>query len=231
MRMSAFAAMEGIHVHAYSLLMETVGMDESEYVKFLEYDAMREKHEYLDRRDVNDPINLAVYSAFGEGLQLYSTFAILLSFPRRGLMNGMGQIVTWSIRDESLHVESMIKLFRTFMQENPLLWDDFARGRVYQACRDMVALEDSFIDLCFEGLEIEGITKDEVKQYVRYLADYRLNQLGLKKNYNVANPLTWLEETLALGEHANFFEARSTEYSKGALQGSWGDLWDSIDQK
>ena len=235
MMMSAFAAMEAVHIEAYGLLIDTLGMPESMYQEFANYKEMIEKHAYLTGRPSTGlevlAGNLAVFSGFSEGIQLYSTFAILLSFPRRGLLNGMGQIVTWSIRDESLHVESMCRLFRTLMAENPHVWTDDFKATIYEDCRNMVQLEDNFIDLCFKGGEIEGITSDEVKQYVRYLADHRLKQLGLKENYHVSNPLEWLEETLALGEHANFFEARATEYSKGALTGDWGDVWDEIDRK
>ena len=229
MMLGAFAAMEGVHAHAYSLIIDTVGMKESVYQEFLGYQSMRNKHEYLVKsgRDILEEI--AIFSAFGEGLQLFSSFAILLSFPNRGLMGGMGQIITWSIRDESLHVESLIRLYRTILHENPELWTKELKCNIYVACRKMVELEDHFMELCFEEGDLLNLTLKDTKQYIRYLADHRLKQLGLKEVYRCSNPLPWLEETLSLGEHANFFEVRSTEYSKGAINGSWGDLWGSID--
>jgi ribonucleoside-diphosphate reductase beta chain len=200
-------------------------MPETEYKAFAEYEAMADKHEYINniKVTVKDKESiakaLAVYSGFTEGLQLFSSFIILLNFPRFGKMKGMGQIITYSIRDESLHVEAMTKLFREFIQENINLWTDDFKKEIYQACRDMVDLEDRFLDLVFEVGEIEGLTKEEMQQYIRYIADRRLLQLGLKPNYDVHdNPLTWLDDVLGV-EHQNFFEGRSTSYMKAGLRG------------
>jgi len=226
MMMSAFANMESIHQHAYSLLLDTVGMPEIEYKAFAEYEAMADKHEYIDAVRVTKGDRqsiakaLAIYSAFTEGLQLFSSFIILLNFPRFGKMKGMGQIITYSIRDESMHVEAMTKLFREFIQENIELWTDDFKAEIYQACREMVDLEDRFLDLVFEQGDIRGLTKKEMQQYIRYIADRRLLQLGLKPNYNVKdNPLDWLDDVLGV-EHQNFFEGRATTYMKAGLRGN-----------
>jgi len=223
--MSSFANMESIHQHAYSLLLDTVGMPEVEYKAFAEYEAMADKHEYIDAVRVakGDKQSiakaLAIYSGFTEGLQLFSSFIILLNFPRFGKMKGMGQIITYSIRDESLHVEAMTKLFREFIQENIDIWTDDFKKEIYEACRTMVELEDRFLDLVFEQGDIEGLTKKEMQKYIRYIADRRLLQLGLKPNYNVKdNPLGWLDEVLGV-EHQNFFEGRATAYMKAGLRG------------
>jgi ribonucleoside-diphosphate reductase beta chain len=225
MMMGAFNNMESIHQHAYSLLLDTVGMPEVEYKAFAEYEAMADKHEYVDAVRVTKGDKrsiakaLAIYSGFTEGLQLFSSFIILLNFPRFGKMKGMGQIITYSIRDESLHVEAMTKLFREFIQENIDIWNDDFKKEIYQACREMVDLEDRFLDLVFEQGDIEGLTKKEMRQYIRYIADRRLLQLGLKPNYNVKdNPLGWLDEVLGV-EHQNFFEGRATAYMKAGLRG------------
>ena len=230
MMMGAFNNMESIHQHAYSLLLDTVGMPELEYKAFAEYEAMSDKHEYVNNIKVtaNNKESiakaLAVYSGFTEGLQLFSSFIILLNFPRFGKMKGMGQIVTYSIRDESLHVEAMTKLFREFIQENIDIWTDDFKKEIYQACREMVSLEDKFLDLVFEMGDIEGLTKKEVSQYIRYIADRRLLQLGLKPNYKVKdNPLGWLDEVLGV-EHQNFFEGRATAYMKAGLRGNMNKL-------
>ena len=225
MMMGAFNNMESIHQHAYSLLLDTVGMPEIEYKAFSEYSVMLDKHEYINNIKVSPKDKksiakaLAVYSGFTEGLQLFSSFIILLNFPRFGRMKGMGQIITYSIRDESLHVEAMTKLFRDYIQENIELWTDDLKKEIYQACRDMVDLEDRFLNLVFEMGNIEGLTQAEMKKYIRYIADRRLLQLGLKPNYNVKdNPLTWLDDVLGV-EHQNFFEGRSTAYMKAGLRG------------
>ena len=230
MMMSSFANMESIRQHAYSLLLDTVGMPEVEYKAFSEYEAMADKHEYInavkvtkgDKKSIAKA--LAIYSGFTEGLQLFSSFIILLNFPRFGKMKGMGQIITYSIRDESMHVEAMTKLFREFMQENIDLWTDDFKAEIYQACREMVDLEDRFLDLVFEQGDIPGLTKKEMQQYIRYIADRRLLQLGLKPNYEVKdNPLNWLDDVLGV-EHQNFFEGRATTYMKAGLRGDVGKV-------
>jgi len=230
MMMGAFNNMESIHQHAYSLLLDTVGMPEVEYKAFADYEAMADKHEYIDAIKVSKGDKrsiakaLAVYSGFTEGLQLFSSFIILLNFPRFGKMKGMGQIVTYSIRDESLHVEAMTKLFREFIKENIEIWDDSFKYEIYEACREMVELEYRFLDLVFEQGDIEGLTKHDMMQYIRYIADRRLLQLGLKPNYNVKdNPLNWLDDVLGV-EHQNFFEGRATTYMKAGMRGDVGKV-------
>jgi ribonucleoside-diphosphate reductase beta chain len=230
MMMSSFANMESIHQHAYSLLLDTVGMPEVEYKAFAEYEAMADKHEYIDAVRVTKGDKqsiakaLAIYSGFTEGLQLFSSFIILLNFPRFGKMKGMGQIITYSIRDESMHVEAMTKLFREFIKENVDIWTDDFKKEIYDACREMVALEDRFLDLVFEQGDIKGLTKQEMQQYIRYIADRRLLQLGLKPNYKVKdNPLNWLDDVLGV-EHQNFFEGRATTYMKAGLRGNVNNI-------
>ena len=228
--MSAFANMEGIHQVAYSQLLETIGMSDKEYKAFAEYEEMANKHEYLlnfkptrsNKAEIAKA--LAVYSAFTEGLQLFSSFAILLNFPRYGKMKGMGQIVTYSIRDESLHVEAMTRLFREFIKENPEVWTDELKKELYDICRKMVELEDKFLDLVFEMGDLEGLTKDEMYAYNRYIADRRLLQLGLKPNFKQKNnPLEWIDEVIGV-EHQNFFEGKATSYMKAGLRGNHGSL-------
>jgi len=225
MMMGSFVNMEGIHQDAYSVLLDTVGMPEIEYKAFSEYEEMAAKHDYIstfkprkkDKKTIAK--TLAVYSAFTEGLQLFSSFAILLNFPRFGKMKGMGQIVTYSIRDESLHVEAMTQLFREFIQENLDIWTDNFKKELYEICREMVTLEDKFLDLVFEMGDLQGLTKKDMYAYNRYIADRRLLQLGLKTNYDQReNPLGWIDEVMGV-EHQNFFEGRATSYMKAGLRG------------
>ena len=225
MMMLSFANMEAIHQHSYSLLLDTVGMPDSEYKAFSDYEEMANKHDYIEqfkptranKREIAK--TLAVYSAFTEGLQLFSSFAILLNFPRFGKMKGMGQIVTYSIRDESMHVEAMTKLFREFIQENLDIWTDEFKKELYDICRQMVELEDKFLDLVFQMGDIQGLTRKDMYAYNRYIADRRLLQLGLKTNYNQKeNPLGWIDEVTGV-EHQNFFEGRATTYMKAGLRG------------
>ena len=230
MMLVSFAAMEAVHQEAYSLLLETLGKSDDEYQMFTQIQAMSDKHDYLTDFNMRDEHEMAktmaVYSGFTEGVQLFSSFAILLNFPRHNLMKGMGQIVTWSIRDETLHVEGMSKLFRTFIQENPELWTDKLKYEVYCAAERVVELEDSFIDVCFEDADIDGLTAEEVKEYIRYIADRRLLGLGMKAIFHsTENPLPWLDQQINAVEHANFFENRATEYAKASTQGNWQDIF------
>jgi len=235
MMLSAFSNMETVHIAAYSHLLDTIGMPENEYSAFMKYKEMKDKYDYMHKFGVGTKkdiaTTLAAFGGFTEGLQLFASFAILLNFQRFGKMKGMGQIVAWSVRDETLHTNSIIKLFRTFVQENPEVWDEELKGRIYEACATIVHFEDAFIDLAFEMGNIEGLTSREVKRYIRYIADRRLSQLGLKDIYMIdANPLPWLDEILNGVEHTNFFENRVTEYSKASTTGTWEDVFNEIDQ-
>ena len=230
MMLSAFSNIETIHVAAYSHLLDTVGMPEIEYTAFLKYKEMKDKYDYMQSFTVDSEHEiaktLAAFRAFTEGLQLFASFAILLNFPRFGKMKGMGQIVSWSVRDETLHCLSVIRLFRTFVQENPEIWTEELRRELYLTCATIVDHEDAFIDLAFELGNVEGLTATEVKQYIRFIADRRLTQLGLEPLYHVdKNPLPWLDDMLNAPEHANFFENRSTEYSKASTTGSWEEAF------
>ena len=233
MMLLGFAAREALHIAAYSHLIETLGMPESTYNEFLEYAEMRDKHEYLNAIKGDDPESvakqIALFSAFTEGMQLFSSFIMLLNFPRHGKMKGMGQIITWSIVDETQHTESMIKLFRTYIEENRELWNDKLKSEIYVIAEKMVELEDKFIDLSFNMGPMENLTADDVKKYIRYIADRRLISLGLKGIFKVKkNPLPWVEEMLNAPTHTNFFENRATDYAKGALSGSWYDVWAKV---
>ncbi len=230
MMLSAFSNSETIHIAAYSHLLDTIGMPELEYTAFLKYKEMKDKFDYMQtfRADSKHEIakTLAAFGAFTEGLQLFASFAILLNFPRFGKMKGMGQIVSWSVRDETLHCLSAIRLFRTFVQENPEIWTDELRRELYVACATIVDHEDAFIDLAFEMGAVEGLDAAQVKQYIRYIADRRLTQLGLNPLFHVdRNPLPWLDDMLNAVEHANFFENRSTEYSRASTQGTWEEAF------
>lgn len=230
MMLLGFAAREAVHVAAYSHLVETLGLPEATYSEFMKYAEMREKHDYvtsissLGKKDVAKQI--AVFSAFTEGLQLFSSFIMLLNFPRHGRMTGMGQIVSWSVVDETQHTEAMTKLFREYIEENLELWNDDLKGYIYTAATKMVDLEDKFIDLAFSMGPMVDLTSDDVKRYIRYIADRRLIGLGLKGIFKVKkNPLPWVEEMLNAPSHTNFFENKATDYAKGALSGEWSDVW------
>lgn len=227
--LGSFAAREGIHQRAYALLNETLGLPDSEYHAFLEYSEMANKIEYMRKADTNTLRGLGLSlakSVFNEGVALFASFVMLLNFQRFGKMKGMGKVVEWSIRDESMHVEGNSKLFKTFCKEHSRVVDDEFKKEIYEMSRDIVDLEDKFIDLAYELGTIEGLDKSEVKEYIRYITDRRLLQLGMKPNFRVKdNPLPWLEWVLNGADHTNFFENRVTEYEVAGLSGSWDEAY------
>ena len=230
MMMAAFSSTETIHIAAYSHLLDTIGMAEIEYSAFLEYKEMKDKFDFMRKWGVETKENiaktLAVFGAFTEGVQLFASFAVLLNFPRFNKMKGMGQIVTWSVRDETLHTESAIKLFRTFVSENPEVLTPELEKDIYKACETVISHEDAFINLAFELGGVEGLEANQVKDYIRYIADLRLTQLGMEKLFNIKeHPLPWMVEMLGGVEHTNFFEGRATEYSRASTTGSWEETF------
>ena len=226
--LSSFANREGVHQRAYALLNDTLGLPDEDFHKFLEYTEMSDKIDFMKQGETNSHTGLALslaQSVFNEGLSVFASFVMLLNFQRYGKMKGMGTIVEWSIRDETLHVQGNAKLFREFCQEHPRIVNDELKSKIYQMAKDVVKLEDRFIKLAFNGLEMDGLTETDVKQYIRHIADRRLLQLGMKPNFKVKdNPLPWLDWVLNGASHDNFFEKRVTEYSVNGMEGDWG--WD-----
>ena len=233
MMLAAFSNMETIHIAAYSYLLDTLGMPEVEYKAFMEFKEMKDKYDYMQQFNTGSIEDiakvLAIFGAFTEGLQLFASFAMLFNFQRFGKMKGMGQIVAWSVRDETLHTESIIQLFLTLLQEHPEVWTEQFQNDLYVACDTIISHEDAFIDLAFrfEGA-IQGMTADDIKLYIRYIANRRLLQLGLKERYDVKrNPLPWMDAILNSPEHVNFFENRATEYSRAATGGTWDEVFEA----
>lgn len=223
--LSSFATREGTHQRAYALLNDTLGLADSEYLAFLEYEEMAAKHEFmLDAAHTSQKaLGLAMAkSVFNEGVSLFASFVMLLNFQRRGLMKGMGKVVEWSVKDESKHVEGIARLFRAFCDEHPHVVTDDFKLALYNMARTCVALEDRFVDLAFAMGPVEGITPEEIKAYVRFVADRRLVQLGLKENFSIGkNPLPWVDVILNAPDLTNFFENKVAEYEVASLEGEW----------
>jgi ribonucleoside-diphosphate reductase beta chain len=243
-----FGAFEGIHAWGYSYLNDSLGLDN--YKAFLDEPATKAKIDALidvPGKNIEEKAkSLAAFSAFGEGVQLFSSFAILMSFSTRNLLKGVGNIVRWSVRDESLHSNAGCHLFRKFMEENPEVWnqkdkegDETFKKSIYQAARDSVALEDAFIDKAFEagsikvklqnGLETE-LTAHKMKIFIRHRANTKLGDLGLKMNWRlksedkeIIKEMSWFDDSIGALEHTDFFAQRQTDYSKGTKD--WGKIW------
>lgn len=224
--LTTFASREFTHQRSYALLNDTLGLPETEFATFLEYPEMTEKVEFMADIDTStiDGLALAVgRSAINEGMSLFSAFVMLINYTRFGKMKGMSEIVQWSIRDETMHAEGMSHLFRTVCGENPDIMTDEFKTTVYDMVRNAVELEDAVIDLAYAGGEVQGLAASEVKEYIRFIADRRLLQMGFKANYGVErNPLPWLEPLVSTSSFDNFFETVNTEYNADGMEGEWG---------
>ena len=223
--LSSFVNREFVHQRSYALLNDTLGLPEDEFSAFTAVKAMQDKLDFMADMDVHSQSGLALAvarSVLNEGMSLFSAFAMLLNYQRYGKMKGMCEIVEWSIRDESMHCDGMAKLFRQFCEEHPRIVTDEFKASIYQMFRDAIKLEDKVIDIAFELGDVEGLTAKEVKQYIRYIADRRLIQLGLKANWNVKeNPLEWLDWIINGDSFKNFFEGTVTDYSSDNMTGEW----------
>lgn len=244
MMLFGFGAREAMHIASYSHLITTLNLPDITYQEFLKFKAMKDKHEFIfdkrfrsnsitrfikflffeyDEKLEEVAIKIALFSAFIEGVQLFSSFIMLLNFTRHGLMKKMGQIIQWSIADETHHTNSMMQLYCTLVDENKkYIRLSVLQDRVYWTAKKIVELEDSFIDLAFEMGEMRDLAKADVKTYIRYITDRRLATMGYKGIFAVKeNPLTWVEDILNIPTHTNFFENKPTEYAKASLTGDW----------
>ena len=234
MAISAIANAESVHQAAYAHLLDSLSFPVETYSEFLHYKEMSDKYNYTQGFDTNTLMGIAVamvvFGGMTEGLQLFATFAIMLNFPRRNMLKGMGQVVSWSVRDESLHVAFVSKIFKYFMMEYGHLIDkDTLRLAINKATRDIVSFEDAFTDMAFGTGHIEGMTKEEHKTYIRSIADMRLKQFGFESIFGEPeNPYDWIDVMIGGMELGNFFETRPTDYARNSTQGTWEDAWASI---
>jgi glutaredoxin 3 len=222
----SFANREGTHQRSYALLNDTLGLHESEYSSFLEYEEMASKIDFMLQppQEIEDKSVSIAYelarSVCNEGMSLFSAFVMLLNYQRQGKMKGMCEIVEWSLRDESKHVEGMTQLFHEYCKENPHVITDTLKSYIYSNYEQAVALEDALIDLVYVQKDIADLSAQSVKTYVRYLADRRLLQLGLKPVFGVKeNPLSWLDWVVSGDSFKNFFEGTVTDYNASGMAG------------
>ena len=225
----SFGAFEAIHAEAYARLNDELGLDD--FQAFMEDEASRNKIERLletpSETIQEKALALAIFSAFTEGVNLFSSFAILMSFQLRNLLKGTGNIVEWSVRDESLHSQAGCWLFRTLMQESPELDTAEMRSNVTEACHLSVKLEFDFIDKAFEMGEIEGLNKEQLKNFIKARANDKMKELGYNPVYNDIDPallkqMEWFGHLTSGKTHQDFFANRVTDYSKST--GDWSDL-------
>lgn len=231
MMASSFAAMESIHAVAYAYLQETLGMQD--FDAFLHEPAAKAKIDRLVGTVGKTPADiarsLAIFSAFNEGVNLFSSFAILMSFSRRNLLKGVGQIIAFSIRDESLHSEAGCWLFRTFASEFPEVITADLKDEIRAAAETTVELEDAFIDQSFALGEIPSISSEDLKAYIRFRTNTKLKDLGLKTiwrpNKDKLNNLDWFSVLSSGVELQDFFAGRVTSYAKSVAD--FSGVWDN----
>jgi len=224
-----FADFESIHAEAYARLNEELGLDDFE--AFMEDESSKAKIDRLlevtSDNIAEQALSLAIFSAFTEGVNLFSSFAILMSFQLRNLMKGTGQIVEWSVRDESLHSRAGCWLFNKLLEEQPELNTSEMRDNVIEACNISVQLEFDFIDKAFEMGAVEGLNVDQLKNFIKARANEKMIELGYNAIYNDIDPnllkqMDWFGHLTSGKTHQDFFAGRVTNYSKSAAD--WSDL-------
>ena len=229
MMATTFGSMETIHAEAYSLLNETLGLDD--FSEFLEDETTMAKIENLmlvrdsfdGEKDLHEIAkSLAIFSAFTEGVNLFSSFAVLLSFKMRNKLKGVGQIVEWSIRDESMHSEAGCWLFRTLIEENPFLKTKELEAAINEAALLSLKLELDFIDKVYELGDLEGCSKYDLQNFIKNRVNTKLGDLGynpIVTNIDVTavERMKWFDALSAGKQHTDFFANRVTNYSKGHM--------------
>ena len=224
-----FADFESIHAEAYARLNEELGLDD--FAAFMEDETSKNKIERLievpGTTIEEKALSLAIFSAFTEGVNLFSSFAVLMSFQLRNLMKGTGQIVEWSVRDESLHSKAGCWLFRKLLEEQPELNTPTLRTKIVEACELSVKLEFDFIEKAFEMGDIDGLNKEQLKAFIKARANEKLVELGYQAIYNDINPnllkqMEWFGHLTSGKTHQDFFAGRVTAYAKSTAD--WDDL-------
>jgi len=236
-----FGSQETIHATAYSYLNETLGLDD--FSAFLHEPAIAEKFELLtatsnDWKHTDLEVNadarkevgrsLAIFSAFSEGVSLYSSFAVLYSFQMRNLLKGIGQQMKWSIRDESLHSKMGCQLFREMCNEFSELKDD-SKSSIEEAARLIVELESKFIDKMFEMGELENLSSSDLKEFIKARTNTKLVELGYESIFeydkDAVERLDWFYQLSGGVTHTDFFAVRPTDYSKAGEGEDWDDMF------
>ena len=224
-----FADFESIHAEAYARLNEELGLDD--FKAFMEDEVSKAKIDRLIETPgetlEDKATSLAIFSAFTEVVNLFSSFAVLMSFQLRNLMKGTGQIVEWSVRDESLHSKAGCWLFRTLLKEQPHLDTPELRNKIIEACHLSVQLEFDFIEKAFEMGDIEGLNKEQLKAFIKARANEKMIELGYQAIYNDVDPnllkqMEWFGHLTSGKTHQDFFAGRVTSYAKSTAD--WDDL-------
>lgn len=223
----SFACRETTHMLGYKRLNDTLGYDSEEFMsEFLQYKEMKDKHDFMiESTDLRSNKGRAEYLAkqiLMEGVNLFGPFAMLLNYSRLNKLPGMVSVNQWSIIEESFHVEGLSEMFQIYVEENPSVVTEELKRNIYETARKVVQLEEDFIDLCYSVHSPDKLHKQDLKDYIRLICDYRMQQMGFKPQFGIEkNPLPWIEEITGDGILGNFFETTITAYSKDSLVGDW----------
>ena len=228
-----FGSQETIHAVAYSYLNETLGLDDFE--AFLHDEATMDRFDNLVAYNGSDTTgigrSLAIFSAFAEGVSLYSAFAVLYSFQLRNLLKGIGQQMKWSVRDESLHSKMGCQLFRHMCEEDSNLLNA-CKEDIISAAEAMHDAEMKYIDKMFEMGDIENLKSYDLKQFIKKRLTEKLGELGyadLSNHFDfdadAANNLDWFYHLTGGVTHTDFFAIRPTDYSKANEGEDFDDIW------
>ena len=228
-----FGSQETIHAVAYSYLNETLGLENFE--AFLQDEATMERFNnlvtYKGTESIGIAKSLAVFSAFAEGVSLYSAFAVLYSFQLRNLLKGIGQQMKWSVRDESLHSKMGCQLFRHMCKESPKLLNN-CYNDIIVAAKAMLTAEENYIDKMFEKGDIENLKAYDLKQFNRKRLNEKITELGYSNGRRyfefdeiAASNLDWFYHLTGGHTHTDFFAIRPTDYSKANEGEDFEDIW------
>lgn len=230
--LTAQAFQESIHSWSYAHIVESLSMDQEEvFSEFKRKGAIKEKHDFqtqflngvLNKKfDLSTKENrasflknLCAYYLGMEGMQFYSAFVLLLNFKRRNLLVGTAEQLEYIVRDESLHCRFGTKLINQYIQENSDVWTKELQDEIRQNIAHVVELEDEFVGEALPR-DITGLSKAQFARYIRYIADRRLESVGLQVLFNeTETPFPWMNEIMDLPKEKNFFETRVTEYQTG----------------
>lgn len=225
---------EAIHTHAYQYIPQSLAMDEGElYNMYREIPSMHAKAEFeaqltadILNTDFNTETyqgrqrlvgNLIGYYGIMEGIFFYAAFVMLLSFGRQNRLPGACEQIQYILRDESMHLNFGLDLINTIKVENPDVWTAQFQEQMVERYRAAVAMEIQYaVDMLPNGLL--GLTHDMLGQYIRHIANRRMEKIGLPKQFSSAeasNPFPWMSEIIDLRKEKNFFETRVTEYQTG----------------
>ncbi|MBP6945710.1 MAG: ribonucleotide-diphosphate reductase subunit beta [Candidatus Paceibacterota bacterium] len=222
---------EAIHTHAYQYIVESLGMDESKiFNMYREVDALYNKEAFIlsFNEGVFDPAfktgtfeadqkfleNWAVFSLILEGIFFYSSFAVMFGFQRQHKLTGSAEQIQYIMRDESMHLNFGLEIINAIREENPELWTQKFQDRIIELVHQAVKLEYEYARDVFPT-GIFGLNADGFKEYIQFIADRRLERVGLPAQYHSTNPFPWMSEAIDLAKKKNFFETRVTEYKTG----------------